>query len=261
MKIFALIFVALFAWQCTIANAEESICRRTAIGRGVGTAVISLCNADEQEVASLCYPKCQDGYENIGSNICRKIGCGGLDGATDIGVSCEKPQAYGRGAGYSIFDEWICEVENESCEMWGAIFYPTCRYGFSPFGCCICSPNCPSGYIDDGAFCQKPSYGRGVGVSRLGCASDKQYDAGLCYTPCSSDRIGAGPLCWSTCGGANSVECGIFCTSSPAKCAAITLQIVGSAVKVAANIAGTNVLGTIEAIFDGVNQILEPDSC
>lgn len=212
-------------------------------------------------MGALCYPKCQDGYENIGSNICRKIGCGGLVGAADIGVSCEKPEAYGRGAGYTVFEESRCELENGSCEMWGAIYYPTCRSGYSTFGCCICSPNCPSEYIDDGAFCQKPSYGRGVGVSRLGCTSDKQLDAGLCYTPCSNDRIGVGPLCWSTCGGANSVECGIFCTSSPAKCASITLKIIGSAVKVAASIAGTNVLGTIEAIFDGVNLILEPSSC
>lgn len=247
--------------QCTIANAEETICRRTTVGRGVGTPVVPLCNANEQQVDALCYPKCEDGYENIGANICRKTGCGGLVGATDIGVSCEKPASYGRGAGYIITDGDRCEREHFSCEMWGAMYYPTCSFGYSPFGCCVCSPNCPSGYTDDGAFCQKPSYGRGVGVSRLGCPSDKQYDAGLCYTPCTSGRVGVGPLCWSTCSGQNSAECGIFCTSSSEKCAAITLQIVGSAVKVAANIAGTNVLGTILAIFDGVNQIMEPGSC
>lgn len=209
----------------------------------------------------LCYPKCLSGYENIGSNICRKIGCGGLVGATDIGVSCQKPEAYGRGAGYAIFEESRCIHENNSCELWGLLYYPRCRDGFSPVGCCICSPNCPSEYTDDGAYCRKPSYGRGVGVSRLGCEINKQYDAGLCYTPCTNNRIGVGPLCWNGCGGENSVECGIFCTSSPAKCASITLQIVGSAVKVAANAAGLNVLGTIEAIFSGVNQIMEPDSC
>jgi len=257
MRIFAFIFVAYIA--CQSALAEESICRRTTVGRGVGSPVISLCHPDEQEVASLCYPTCENGYENIGSNICRKIGCGGLNGATDIGVSCEKPESYGRGGGY--FEESKCVSENGSCEMWGALFYPTCRSGFSSFGCCVCSPNCPSEYIDDGAFCQKPSYGRGVGVSRLGCAANQEYDAGLCYPSCSSDRNGIGPLCWNICGGINSVECGIFCTSSPTKCAAITLQIIGSAAKVAANLAGTNVLGTVVAIFDGVNQIMEPDSC
>lgn len=176
-------------------------------------------------------------------------------------MSCEKPASYGRGAGYFITDEGSCLNDHYSCEMWGAMWYPRCALGFSPYGCCVCSPNCPSDYIDDGAFCQKPSYGRGVGVSRLGCESGEVYDAGLCYPPCPNDRNGVGPLCWSRCGGVNSVECGIFCTSSPAKCADITLQIIGSAVKVAANIAGTNALGAILAIFDGVNQIMEPDSC
>lgn len=145
--------------------------------------------------------------------------------------------------------------------MWGALYYPTCRSGFSPFGCCVCSPNCPSEYTDDGAHCRKPSYGRGVGVSRLGCETNKQYDAGLCYTPCTNNRFGVGPLCWSRCSGENSVECGIFCTSSAAKCASITLKIIGQAVKVAANIAGTNVLGAIEAIFVGAMQIAEPANC
>lgn len=212
-------------------------------------------------MGALCYPNCLNGFENIGANICRKIGCGGLVGATDIGVSCEKPPAYGRGAGYDIFNEDKCIEEHGRCEMWGAIYYPVCASGYSPFGCCICSPNCPSDYTDDGAFCQKPSYGRGAGVSRLGCALGEEYDAGLCYPPCGNDRAGVGPLCWSRCGGANPVECGIFCTSSMDQCVRITLQIIGSAVKIAANVAGTNVLGSVVAIFDGVNQIMEVETC
>lgn len=239
----------------------DTICRKTTVGRGVGAPVISLCNADEQLVAGLCYPQCIAGYENIGSNICRKIGCGGLVGANDIGVSCEKPAAYGRGAGYIITEEDACIREHGACELHGLLYYPKCASGYHPFGCCICSPNCPSEYIDDGAFCQKPSYGRGVGVVRLGCASGQEYDAGLCYPPCSNDRNGVGPLCWGRCGGENSVECGIFCTSTPEKCALITLKIIGSAVKVAASVAGTDVFGAVEAIFEGAYQILEPDNC
>lgn len=210
-------------------------------------------------MGALCYPQCLNGFESIGANICRKIGCGGLEGARDMGVSCEKPPAYGRGAGFT--DMTRCERENISCERWGALFYPTCSPGYSPFGCCVCSPNCPSGFIDDGAFCRKPSYGRGAGVSRLGCAEGQEFDAGLCYAPCSNDKNGIGPVCWGRCGGENSVECGIFCTSSHAQCARITLEIFGSAVRVAANIAGTNIIGAIVAIFDGVNQIMEPEVC
>ncbi|KAJ6649527.1 hypothetical protein Bhyg_04763 [Pseudolycoriella hygida] len=260
MKFIALTFVAFFAWQLNAASSQD-ICRRTTVGRGVGTAVVSLCNANEVQLGALCYPKCQVGYEHIGTNICRKIGCDGLIGATDIGVSCQKPAAYGRGAGYALWDKGKCEREHGSCEQNGLLHYPKCRAGFSPVGCCICSPNCPSGYTDAGAFCTKPSYGNGVGTSRLGCPSGKQYDAGLCYVPCPTGLIGVGPLCWSACGGGTSSYCGIFCTSTGAKCADVTLKIVGSAVKVAASAYSRDTMGAVEAVFEGTQQITEPNDC
>jgi len=40
-----------------------------------------------------------------------------------------------------------------------------------------------------------PAYGRGVGTP-LSCASNEEYDAGLCYTPCKSGYNGVGPVCW-----------------------------------------------------------------
>ncbi|MCG8667867.1 MAG: hypothetical protein MI867_00510 [Pseudomonadales bacterium] len=39
------------------------------------------------------------------------------------------------------------------------------------------------------------AYGRGVG-SPLTCASDEEYDAGLCYEPCRDGYNGVGPVCW-----------------------------------------------------------------
>ncbi len=39
------------------------------------------------------------------------------------------------------------------------------------------------------------AYGRGVGVP-MSCGSDKEYDAGLCYTPCAAGYNGVGPVCW-----------------------------------------------------------------
>lgn len=39
------------------------------------------------------------------------------------------------------------------------------------------------------------AYGRGVGTP-LSCASDEEYDAGLCYTPCNEGYNGVGPVCW-----------------------------------------------------------------
>ncbi|OUR88446.1 hypothetical protein A9Q81_23655 [Gammaproteobacteria bacterium 42_54_T18] len=39
------------------------------------------------------------------------------------------------------------------------------------------------------------AYGRGVGTP-LTCASDEDYDAGLCYVPCRDTYNGVGPVCW-----------------------------------------------------------------
>ena len=39
------------------------------------------------------------------------------------------------------------------------------------------------------------AYGRGVGTP-LTCASDEEYDAGLCYEPCDEGYNGVGPVCW-----------------------------------------------------------------
>ncbi|MCG8668111.1 MAG: hypothetical protein MI867_01760, partial [Pseudomonadales bacterium] len=41
----------------------------------------------------------------------------------------------------------------------------------------------------------KVAYGRGVGIP-MSCASDQEYDAGLCYTQCAENYNGVGPVCW-----------------------------------------------------------------
>lgn len=41
----------------------------------------------------------------------------------------------------------------------------------------------------------KVAYDRGVGVP-MGCGSEEEYDAGLCYTPCRYGYDGVGPVCW-----------------------------------------------------------------
>ena len=43
------------------------------------------------------YPKCKEGFHNVGCCICSPT-C--PNGFTDIGVSCQKPSDYGRGVGY-----------------------------------------------------------------------------------------------------------------------------------------------------------------
>ncbi|MDX1693602.1 MAG: hypothetical protein R3208_07540 [Ketobacteraceae bacterium] len=39
------------------------------------------------------------------------------------------------------------------------------------------------------------AYGRGVGIP-MSCASDEEYDAGLCYEQCAEGYDGVGPVCW-----------------------------------------------------------------
>jgi hypothetical protein len=120
---------------------------------------------------------------------------------TDTGGHCLKPKAYGRGTGYpwkfgdTAFDldeaRGRCEQEHGKghCEKWGAIYYPRCKPQFHEIGCCVCTPDCPSGMTDIGVSCQKRSYGRGVGEPRALCTYTSE--PGVTYTgPCYRDKAG-----------------------------------------------------------------------
>jgi microsomal dipeptidase-like Zn-dependent dipeptidase len=130
----------------------------------------SKCGTDLVEDAGLCYEKCRSGFHGAGP-MCHK-NC--PSGFADHGLHCGKPQAYGRGAGYALnFGEFNLDGamarcrrdHSQGCEQNGLIIYPKCRSGFHAVGCCICSPNCPSGMTDIGVSCQKNgSYGRGAGT-------------------------------------------------------------------------------------------------
>lgn len=143
-------------------------------------------------------------------------------GFRDDGLYCAKPAAYGRGAGYPLWQKDKCNREHQDvggcekvtkstflvffsflsplhasafallfyafnsvsslhcqiyadlpvkiqmCPQNGALYYPKCKQNFHNVGCCICSPDCPSGWTDIGVSCKKPeSYGRGTGYSIL----------------------------------------------------------------------------------------------
>ena len=46
-------------------------------------------------------------------------------GFQDHGLFCRKPQAYGRGAGYALWDKNKCHREHrQGCEQHGLLFYP-----------------------------------------------------------------------------------------------------------------------------------------
>jgi hypothetical protein len=93
-----------------------------------------------------------------------------------------------------------CEGDHGAgnCEKNGALWYPKCRPGFHAVGCCVCSPNCPDGFHDDGAFCGKPTYFRNIGTVP-DCSPAQVKDAGLCYEPCRDGYSGVGPVCYANC--------------------------------------------------------------
>lgn len=134
---------------------------------GIGTD----CPAGRELDAGLCYPKCAAGMKGVGP-VCWHS-C--PSGWTDYGVGCSKPAPYGRGVGYpwKFGDAFnnngmlarCTRANSQGCEMYGAIAYPRCRAGFHPVGCCICSPDCPSGTTDTGASCTKSTANRGTATA------------------------------------------------------------------------------------------------
>jgi hypothetical protein len=187
-------------------------CAKKSYGRGAGT-IPDKCTEDEEEYIKLCYKKCREGYKG------QRVECLGIcpRGFTDLFPEpyCAKPKPYGRGAGHSSKD--ACERSHDhgarenGCERYGLLWYPKCDPHFHNVGCCICSPDCPSGFRDTGEFCAKPSYVRGAGKVPKGCSGDKVNDAGLCYHPCREGYKGAGPVCWAECSG-ETTDAGAFCT-------------------------------------------------
>lgn len=126
---------------------------------------------NEEQSGLLCYPKCRYGYTGVGP-VCWQD-C--PSGYRNDGMFCYKPAPYGRGAGYPWkfgdgFDNdgmlSRCRRDHGSCEMNGLIAYPRCRSNYHQVGCCICSPDCPSGMTDIGISCAKNSYGRSSGTFR-----------------------------------------------------------------------------------------------
>lgn len=194
-------------------------------GRGVGKPLI--CADAEDYDAGLCYPRCKPGFKGVGPVCwpdCPK-------GFTDIGISCQKT-SYGRGVGKPLtcadnedYDAGLCYGKCpkgfggvgpvcwrgleprgrgvgkpiHTCpggqEKDAGLCYPRCKPGFKGVGP-VCWPVCPKGYRDDGAFCRKSEYGRGVGKPIHTCPEGQEKDAGLCYPPCQKGFKGVGPVCW-----------------------------------------------------------------
>ena len=165
---------------------------KNSYGRGAGIPMV--CGPDEDLNGALCYPKCKPGYTGAGP-VCWQSCPAGL---RDDGAFCGKPEPYGRGAGYAIWDEGKCKNENGECEKNGAMWYPKCRASFHNVGCCVCSPDCPSDMPDIGVSCQKNSYGRTAGTPLHACPDGYEKGAAdaVCYPLCKPKFKGVGPVCW-----------------------------------------------------------------
>lgn len=262
LLVISLVFFAKCQNLDNLADVESILtqnqaCWLQSYGRGVGKP-ISTCPDGSEQDGLLCYPPCQDGYTGVGP-VCWQ-NC--PDGFSDTGADCLKPEAYGRGAGYALWDQGKCQSENpQGCEQNGLLYYPLCAANFHSVGCCICSPDCPSGWTDIGVSCQKGSYGRTAGTPLI-CTADQQEDAGLCYTHCSDGYTGIGPVCWGSCP-AGMAGCGAMCVGSSEECVDQMLQIGSDALDITAALAGGAEdpeidYAAAEAVVDLVNQLAIP---
>lgn len=141
----------------------------------------TLCGDDKVADASLCYPKCKDGYSGVGP-VCYS-NC--PDGWTDDGAFCRRSN--------------YCEADKDRN---GNLCYPKCNAGYSGVGP-VCYSNCPEGWTDDGAFCRRSNY----------CGADKDRNGNLCYPKCNAGYSGTGPVCYEQCE-AGFTDDGAFCRRS-----------------------------------------------
>lgn len=194
--------------------ARLPFCWRQSYGRTAGKPMI--CNAGyNQDTAGLCYKPCGTDEKGI-ATFCYKNCPAGF---RDDGLYCGKPAAYGRGAGYVIWDEAKCKRENPiGCEKWGAIWYPKCKPNFHNVGGNICSPDCPQGWEDIGVSCKKPNYAREVKPLQT-CAPGLEQSGALCYPKCQNAYTGVGPVCWQNCPSQQDVDCGAGCATTKGQCA------------------------------------------
>ncbi len=202
--------------------ARSKGCTLKSYGRGVGFVPNACPPNYESDGLLLCLPVCASGFHG-NLNVCWANCPAGFH---DDGAHCRKPASYGRGAGYAAWDWDRCMRDNpeRGCEWSGLMIYPKCAPGFHAVGCCVCSPDCPSGFPDIGVSCRKPSYGRGVAISRVCPGSDQWTPGGLCYPRCADGYNGVGPMCWSnTCPSSNPDRCGPFCVL-PGTCSEVTFE-------------------------------------
>jgi len=152
----------------------------------------NVCPSGMSQDGLLCFTPCNSGYSGEGPLCTQNCPVG----YTDLGFFCAPTIQFSDMSNCAWYD--VCGV-GSNCV--------TCPAGYSSYGCLCVFPGTPFA---------KNTYYRGMGRP-LGCATTLQNDAGLCYPFCSSGWQPTGPLCWSSCPGAQA-RCGILCIDNPANC-------------------------------------------
>ena len=241
----------------------NTFCWKDTIMRPAGT-IPEKCQDGYIRMGLLCYSECTDNETRYGFD-CHANCPGEFD---EIGLVCRyKDAEYGRGAGYASYltgewrYQWIwpgwyapyyvawwvseikhCESKKGSgnCEKSGALAYPKCKSGYSPFGCCLCKKNesCSSWEGLQGSFpdCAKKIR---IGEAYTGeCEEDEEEAVGLCYEPCLEGFKGLAMTCWAEEPPFDGwVDCGAGFADSDVTCGVVTASQIWSVAEMAISLA------------------------
>lgn len=192
-------FCAKLAVADTTSTTPATTSTLTSYTRSVGTPLV--CPSGKVQSGALCYDACTSGYTLV-AGVCWQQCPAGYP---DAGAVCGKPAAYGRGAGYpwKLGDkvgsldqarDRCARANPQGCEKNGQIIYPKCRANYRAIGSNICSPVCPVGMPDAGAFCSKRTERRAA-TPLSDCPSGKVNENQLCYEPCKTGYTGIATTC------------------------------------------------------------------
>jgi hypothetical protein len=180
--------------ELTFLDNSSDSCWTLAYGRGIGKPP-SECPPGTKQSGNKCRAKCPSNFELTRDDLCLTRCPGDFP---DAGLHCNKPGSYGRGGGYFITEEWLCnENHSQGCELNGAMYYPRCAENFHNVACCTCSPDCPPYTTDVGVGCEKQFHARAE--FDLQCYEDEENINGLCYTPCDTNFEAHDSLCVMNC--------------------------------------------------------------
>ncbi len=163
-----------------VTNAADQV--KSFFDRGVGRIPDRVCPDGKVNYAGLCYSlPSNDWYVSAPGFIAKKCPAGWRDDGTTCWLDAE---TYGRGVGYPWkfgdalnLDGARSRCENDhgrgNCEKYGEIYYPKCRPGFHPSGCCTC--------IRDTQTQSKQVTAQIGSIPGAACNADEELDGGLCY--------------------------------------------------------------------------------